>query len=155
MSGRGFSYYAPQPSYQASAVAVYIKNAGASTGKILQSAGVLPTGGSQTLQRGPQSTRYGQTGASGTSVSTPTWAGVFSLLSDLRLNAGKAPLGFANPFLYAHPGCLNDIIIGANDGVGCFDASGFPAARGWDAATGLGTPVFGCLAAAALALGLD
>lgn len=42
---------------------------------------------------------------SGASASTPTWAGVLSLLpvtrSDLRLNAGKAPLGFANPFLYA------------------------------------------------------
>jgi tripeptidyl-peptidase-1 len=73
------------------------------------------------------------------------------------LNAGKAPLGFANPFLYAHPECPNDITIGANDDVllllaGCFDANGLPAARGWDAATGLrvGTPVtvFGCLEAA-------
>ncbi len=53
---------------------------------------------------------------------------------------------------HAHPECLNDITIGANDGVGCFDANGFAAARGWDAATGLGTPVFGCLAAAALGL---
>jgi tripeptidyl-peptidase-1 len=153
MSGGGFSYYAPQPSYQASAVAVYIKN----------TQGLPPAKFFNPSNRGfpdvaAWATEYsivfeGQTaGVSGTSASTPTWAGVFSLLNDLRLNAGKAPLGFANPFLYAHPECLNDTTIGANDGVGCFDANGFPAARGWDAATGLGTPVFGCLAAAALGL---
>ncbi len=94
--------YAPQPSYQASAVAVYIKN----------SQGLPPAKFFNPSNRGfpdvaAWATEYSivvewQTaGVSGTSASTPTWAGVFSLLSDLRLNAGKAPLGFANPFLYA------------------------------------------------------
>ena len=39
-------------------------------------------------------------GASGTSASTPSVAGIFSLLNDARMSAGKRPLGFLNPFIY-------------------------------------------------------
>ncbi|TBU40520.1 hypothetical protein BD309DRAFT_899774, partial [Dichomitus squalens] len=38
-------------------------------------------------------------GVDGTSASSPTFASVVALLNDRRLNAGKAPLGFLNPFL--------------------------------------------------------
>lgn len=36
----------------------------------------------------------------GTSASAPIWAGVLSLLNQHLLEAGKSPIGFANPLLY-------------------------------------------------------
>lgn len=38
---------------------------------------------------------------SGTSASSPAFAGVVGLLNDVRIAAGKPPLGFLNPFLYS------------------------------------------------------
>ena len=37
---------------------------------------------------------------SGTSCASPTFAGVVSLLNDLRISAGKSTLGFLNPLVY-------------------------------------------------------
>lgn len=37
----------------------------------------------------------------GTSAAAPEWAGVISLLNDLRLNLNLPPLGFVNPRFYA------------------------------------------------------
>lgn len=75
---------------------------------------------------------------SGTSCSSPTVAGVISLLNDLRLREGQAPLGFLNPLIYGKlAGALTDIVKGSNPGC---DTQGFPALPGWDAVTGLGTP---------------
>jgi len=82
----------------------------------------------------------------GTSCASPTAAGVFSLLNDLRLAAGKPPLGFLNPFLYQTAAALNDITTGANGG--CRAKAGFPAVTGWDPVTGLGTPNYAKLAKA-------
>jgi tripeptidyl-peptidase-1 len=39
--------------------------------------------------------------ADGTSASGPIMAALLTLLNDARLNKGKAPLGFVNPFFYA------------------------------------------------------
>lgn len=36
----------------------------------------------------------------GTSASSPVVAGIFSLLNNARLQAGKPPMGFLNPWLY-------------------------------------------------------
>ena len=33
-----------------------------------------------------------------------------SLLNDKRVAAGKKPMGFINPFLYANPDCFQDIV---------------------------------------------
>ncbi|MGA3004442.1 MAG: S53 family peptidase [Acetobacteraceae bacterium] len=65
----------------------------------------------------------------GTSAVAPLWAGLIA-----RINAtnGK-PVGFINPKLYASSGALRDITDGNN--------GSFAAARGWDAATGLGSPI--------------
>merc|ERR1712227_437682 len=74
----------------------------------------------------------------GTSCASPTAAGVFGLLNDLRINSGKAPLGFLNPLLYQNQGAFNDITTGTSK---CsFFGTGWPATAGWDAVTGLGTP---------------
>ena len=42
----------------------------------------------------------------GTSGSTPTLAGIISLLNDARLQNNKSTLGFLNPFLYQNPATL-------------------------------------------------
>ena len=90
----------------------------------------------------------------GTSCAAPTFAGIVALLNDLRLQQGKPTLGFLNPFLYANPLAFNDVTTGSS-GFGCDDAdldAGWPAAPGWDPATGLGTPNYEKLAAAVAAL---
>ncbi len=64
------------------------------------------------------------------------------------MNASSAcngtPIGFANPVLYtaaanAYSTDFNDITIGNNDLTGT-NAGNFPAGKGYDMATGLGTP---------------
>jgi tripeptidyl-peptidase-1 len=81
----------------------------------------------------------------GTSCSTPTVAGIISLLNDQRKGMGKPPLGFINPFLYQNARAFNDITTGNNPGC---STDGFYAAEGWDPVTGLGSPDFRKLAAA-------
>ena len=51
----------------------------------------------------------------GTSCSSPIFAGIVALINDELLAAGKSPLGFLNPFLYANPGAFNDITTGESD----------------------------------------
>ena len=77
--------------------------------------------------------------ACGTSAATPVVASVVAKLNEIRLNAGKSPLGFLNPMVYAHPEGWNDVTVGAN-GFNKAPSGGFPAIKGWDAATGMGTP---------------
>ena len=74
--------------------------------------------------------------AGGTSASTPIFASIINRINELRLVAGKAPVGFINPVLYANTEVLNDITSGNN--VGC-NTNGFNTAPGWDPVTGLGT----------------
>lgn len=57
----------------------------------------------------------------GTSASTPIFAAVINRINDERLWAGKSPLGFLNPSLYANPSMLNDITNGE-----CFSALNSP-----------------------------
>ena len=65
----------------------------------------------------------------GTSAVAPLWAGLITLI-----NAKKgSPVGFINPALYQNPTACNDVRLGDN---GSFSATG-----GWDACTGLGSPI--------------
>ena len=84
----------------------------------------------------------------GTSCSTPVFSGIVAMLNDKRLAAGKAPLGFLAPLLYASgsstpslASALTDITTGCN--AGAPSSTGFCAAAGWDAVTGFGTPNYG------------
>jgi len=88
-------------------------------------------------------------GGSGTSASCPVVAGLFARLNALRAGSGKPPLGFLNPFIYKNPGAFNDVSLGTNPGD--FGKEGFAAIKGWDAATGFGTPNFPKLKVAAMA----
>jgi len=72
-------------------------------------------------------------------------------LNDLRLQNGKATLGFLNPFLYQNADALFDVTAGSSQG--CMFSSGWPAKKGWDAVTGLGTPNYEKLSKAVSKLG--
>ncbi|KAK2022663.1 subtilisin-like protein [Colletotrichum zoysiae] len=109
------------------------------------------------------------TGFQGTSASAPTWAGLLGSVNAALIQAGKPPMGFVNPWLYgAGARALNDVSVGAS--VGCNGLTGFgsqklppesgakivpnaswPAAAGWDAVSGLGTPDVGKILALRMA----
>ena len=72
----------------------------------------------------------------GTSAAAPVVAAILSKLNNARLRAGKKPVGFVNPVLYAHPHLMNDVVWGVNHGCG---EEAFEAGVGWDPVTGLGT----------------
>jgi tripeptidyl-peptidase-1 len=71
------------------------------------------------------------------------------LINEERIAAGKGPVGFVNPVLYANPGAMNDIVTGSNPGAG---TEGFECMEGWDPVTGLGTPDYGKLLKVFMAL---
>ncbi|CAK7262474.1 hypothetical protein SEPCBS57363_000063 [Sporothrix epigloea] len=75
----------------------------------------------------------------GTSLAAPIWGAVLTRVNEERLAVGKRPVGFVNPALYAYPEVLNDITVGDNANCG---TGGFPAGKGWDPVTGLGSPNF-------------
>ena len=77
---------------------------------------------------------------SGTSASTPTVAGMVSVINDMLINDGKAPVGFINPVLYENANNIGVDILTGNNKQGC--PSGFSAVPGWDAITGVGSPLF-------------
>jgi subtilase family serine protease len=86
-------------------------------------------------------------GFGGTSAGSPQWAGLVALAGQLR----HARVGYLNPQVYAlslvkpvYNALFHDITTGDNtfhgEAFGDPTIQGFPAARGWDPATGLGTP---------------
>jgi subtilase family serine protease len=83
----------------------------------------------------------------GTSAGSPQWAGLVALAGQLR----HARVGYLNPQVYAlslakpiYSALFHDITMGDNtfhgEAFGDPTIQGFPAARGWDPSTGLGTP---------------
>ncbi|RDA82678.1 putative subtilisin-like protease [Ophiocordyceps camponoti-leonardi (nom. inval.)] len=79
----------------------------------------------------------------GTSASAPIFAAMIALVNDARLRRGKKPLGWLNKRLYSAEvrKVLTDTMGGTSKG--CIfggKEQGWPAAKGWDAITGLGTP---------------
>lgn len=92
----------------------------------------------------------------GTSAAAPLWAAVAALVNADPACAGR-PLGFANPALYAVAGTdyaagFRDITTYRPGGMPTTDpfdsAKPFPAAPGYDMASGLGAPLAGGLATA-------
>ncbi|KZZ99005.1 tripeptidyl peptidase precursor [Moelleriella libera RCEF 2490] len=81
----------------------------------------------------------------GTSASTPVVAAMIALINDARVRKGKKTLGWLNGVLYSPKvrEILQDITSGQSYSCVFSDGSapgGWPAARGYDAITGLGVP---------------
>jgi len=81
----------------------------------------------------------------GTSASSPSLAGLISLIVDRRLKWDKKPLGLLNPLLYSlankYPAVFYDITKGStncNESPTCCQY-GFVAEKQWDPASGLGS----------------
>jgi hypothetical protein len=155
-SGGGFSWRSPTTTQQASAVNGYWKVAPQLPPKGSFAPGGRATPDVAALGEGFQVVIGSQTEAvGGTSASTPTFAAITSMLNEARAQKGMPPMGLLTPFVYANPGCFNDVTVGTNAigrGTGPIPY-GFNCSKGWDPATGLGTPIFSCLLKAALAAG--
>ncbi|KAJ3796567.1 subtilisin-like protein [Lentinula aff. detonsa] len=138
LSAGGFSNYFDQPSWQQKAVATYLDAIGDDLykGRFNRSGRGYPDVSAQGDKI--QIIQSGEVGpVAGTSASSPIFASVVALLNDELLSNGKPPLGFMNPWIYAHPEAFYDITNGSNPGCG---TAGFPALKGWDPVTGVGSP---------------
>jgi len=155
-SGGGFSNVHPTPGWQLASVANYLNAPPSSE--------LPPRSQFNASGRGiPDVSAVGENfmivssgntmGVDGTSCSTPTFAGIVALINDSRVSAGKKGLGFLNQLFYsqaaASGGVFTDIFQGSNPGCG---SKGFPALKGWDPITGLGSPRFQELLALAMSL---
>jgi subtilase family serine protease len=85
----------------------------------------------------------GWQGIGGTSAGAPLWAALLALV-DASPACGGAPVGYANPALYraatsSYANDFNDVTTGDNDYTDTNDGR-YAATRGYDLATGLGTP---------------
>ncbi|KAF7308993.1 Family S53 protease [Mycena kentingensis (nom. inval.)] len=145
-SSGGFSETFARPDYQEAAVQAYLDKIGDLNAGLFNAAGrgfpdVAAQGENLQVVNGGQ-----LGGVDGTSASSPIFASIIGLINDELVAGGKAPLGFLNPFLYQNAAALTDVVDGNNPGC---NTDGFPAAEGWDAVTGLGTPSFERLRTAA------
>jgi subtilase family serine protease len=158
-SGGGFSSQfaqSPNAEWQSAAVAKYLTTVDPST---LPPADSFPAMGRATpdvsaLGEGYQVFVNGKAeSVGGTSASSPAFASMVSLLNEARLNAGKPAMGFLNPFLYKNADAFTDVVKGSNKFGRGGDTLpyGYNCSAGWDPATGLGTPKFDKLLAAAMA----
>jgi kumamolisin len=123
-TGGGFSTRFPLPSWQASAGVTPASGGGRGVPDVAGDAD--PQSGYQVLVDG-ESMVIG-----GTSAVSPLWSAMIALLNQ---KLGK-PLGFLQPTLYGLPGpaqAFDDVTEGSN--------GSFSAAQGWDACTGLGSPI--------------
>ncbi|PSR80478.1 peptidase S8/S53 domain-containing protein [Coniella lustricola] len=139
-SGGGFSNYFNIPSYQADAVNTFLTDYPPpytarrynNTGTSRAFPDVSANGANYVLAiDGEWEYVYG------TSASSPVFGSIISLINNELAAAGKSPVGFINPTLYAYPDVLNDVTEGTNEGC---STDGFSSQPGWDPVTGLGTP---------------
>ncbi|KAH6657548.1 peptidase S8/S53 domain-containing protein [Truncatella angustata] len=147
--GGGFSNYFTQPDYQTTQVQSWLsKNNDGNTAYYNSAGRAYPDVAAAATYF--EIVVSGKTEAvDGTSCAAPTFASVIELVNSNRLAAGKAALGFLNPWLYGNASsALNDITSGKIGGCPVISGAGFTAIAGWDPATGLGTPNYQKLLAA-------
>jgi kumamolisin len=127
-TGGGISDVFPLPTWQSGAGVPVSANPSGNTGR-----GVPDVAGNADPTTGYVTLVDGQSGViGGTSAVAPLWAGLLALVNQ---SVGK-PVGFVNPLLYQDavtPGDCRDITSGNN--------GAYSAAIGWDACTGLGSPI--------------
>lgn len=139
-SGGGFSTVFPAPSYQQAAIDAYVANATMPPSSLYTAGGRgIPDVAALACNFDVFANGWGV--ETGTSAATPTFAAVISRIVIDRLKAGKPTLGLLNPVLYRSGHSVGfDVTEGNNQVSGC--PAGFSAAVGWDAISGLGTPLF-------------
>lgn len=149
----GFSNYNPIAGYQKDAVTTYLNNyvpdyasyTYSSPSSVQQSKGVYNKAGRGIPDVSANGVNFmtwvdgEESPVDGTSLAAPIWASMLTLINQERAKQGKSSVGFVNSVLYENTNIFNDITDGNNPGCG---TQGFPAAPGWDPATGLGTPDF-------------
>lgn len=137
-SGGGFSNVFEMPSYQAEAVTSYLTNFPPPYSPDLYNSSGVARAFPDVSANGANYVIAidGEFGlVFGTSASAPTFGSIITLINEQLLSAGKSPVGFINPVLYANPDVLTDVVNGTNQGCG---TEGFEAQPGWDPVTGLG-----------------
>ena len=143
-SGGGYSSFFPRPAYQRG----FVKRATRGVPDVAFAAdprgGFLVIFSSYAAHATPMTFTLG-----GTSAGTPQWAGIVALADQL---AGRR-IGFINAALYRiskspfYHTAFHDITTGNNTFTRAVSSKvtitvkGYDATRGWDAATGLGTPI--------------
>jgi tripeptidyl-peptidase-1 len=161
-SGGGFSTITARPSWQDSVVKKYLTNSSAippttdfnTSGRAIPDVAAL--GHNYYIEMG------GVSSVDGTSAATPVWSALVANLNSWRKKNGKPVLGFINPLIYsiaaANPKAFFDVVQGDNtcteSACPCPAGTGFYAAPGWDATTGLGTPNYGQIKAGITAMGI-
>ena len=127
-TGGGVSDVFPLPSYQTNAGVPPSANSGGNVGR-----GVPDVAGDADPTTGYDTLVDGQSGViGGTSAVAPLWAGLIALVNQ---SVGK-PAGLINPLLYqsaSTAGDFNDVTSGNN--------GAYSAGPGWDACSGLGSPI--------------
>jgi len=140
-TGGGISDNIDLPAWQSQANVPPSVNPGGRVGR-----GVPDVAGNADPATGYQIIADGQPAVvGGTSAVAPLWAG---LIARINQQLGT-PTGFLNPLLYsqaANTNGFNDITTGTNDITG--EIGGYSAGPGWDACTGLGSPVGVAIASA-------
>src|ERR1017187_5926298 len=130
--GGGGSAMNPLPAWQLGIVPPSV-NPGHAVGR-----GVPDVCGDADPATGYQIVLHGKTiVVGGTSAVAPLWA---ALLARINQKLGK-PVGYFNPLLYSKlgtSGAFNDIVKGNNDTTG--HVGGYAAGKGWDCASGWGSP---------------
>ncbi|KAI5467250.1 peptidase S8/S53 domain-containing protein [Mariannaea sp. PMI_226] len=152
-SSGGFSEHWPRPWWQESAVKHYVKKHGAKW-KSYYNVGGRGFPDVAALALDYQVMNHGEVQqAGGTSSASPVFGSMIALINSDRMNKGKPPMGFFNPWIYGFGiDGFKDITEGKS--AGCAGTSiwrlpspvipqaGWKAAKGWDPVTGLGTPLF-------------
>ena len=151
-AGGGYSIYFDRPSYQNTLPpgSSYVGSSPGAPGKnsnmrgvpdiayqASSQTGVLVYSSEPDTKGGPPNGWYI---VGGTSASSPQWAGLIAIADQMA----HRDLGFINPSLYAlannpttYAADFYDPTVNSN---GCCGEPGWPASKGWDAVTGLGTP---------------
>lgn len=146
LSAGGFSNYFPTAKWQQGRVNAYLAQLGSKYNGMFNRTGrAYPDVSAQGVDLKIYVNGYVYT-VDGTSASSPIFASIIGLINAELLAAGKRPLGFLNPWMYYNSWAFNDINNGSNPGCG---TDGFPALKGWDPVTGLGSPNYKYLRLAA------
>ncbi|KAJ7714715.1 family S53 protease-like protein, partial [Mycena olivaceomarginata] len=136
-SGGGFSVFFPTPEYQKTAVSGFLHALPRNfSGTFNKTGRAIPDVAMQGFNYEIVNNNVTMA-VTGTSASTPAFASIIALINDRLIAAGK-------------PSAFTDITVGHNSGLVCpASTAAFDATTPWDPLSGVGTPLFDKLLAAA------